>query len=312
LPLEVGFTLPQENVGSDANIGGEISLNYRDQIGSVNFSVGGNLTYSRRKFLESYKPRFANSWDHYRNSKEDRWDQVMWGYVVEDQFESIEQINNWPVDVDGRGNTTMLPGDLIYKDFNGDGIINQYDERPIGYLEYLWWRYYYQQPILMAGFNFNVSWKGFDFSAIFTGAGMYSLAQELNTKTPFAYGGSVPNFIIEDRWHREDLYDPNSEWIPGKFPVVRWQPYGHSNNGPHSTFWNNNVYSIRPRSIELGYTLPANWIRSIDQARIFINGYNLFSLDNLRSKNLDPEIMNHFGNEMPAVKIVNFGASITL
>ena len=48
-------------------------------------------------------------------------------------FKSMKEINDYPVNIDGQGNRTMLPGDLIYKDFNNDGIISNLDMRPLGY-----------------------------------------------------------------------------------------------------------------------------------------------------------------------------------
>ena len=60
---------------------------------------------------------------------------IYWGYQVIGQFQSEEEIRNYPVNLDGNNNRTLLPGDFIYKDVNGDGIINGMDERPIGYPE---------------------------------------------------------------------------------------------------------------------------------------------------------------------------------
>src|SRR5690606_1894247 len=114
----------------------------------------------RGKNLDSYKPRFNNSWDQYRNSGERRFKDIFWGYEATGQFESQEQINNYPVDMDGRGNSTVLPGDLMYRDFNGDGVIDGYDERPIGYTAN-------GQPNMTFGFTMGLSWKNIDFSADF-------------------------------------------------------------------------------------------------------------------------------------------------
>src|SRR5699024_10750440 len=133
LHSEVGFSLPQENLNSDAQMGGEFSVTYNGESGDFNYSITGNLSYSRDKFLNSYKHRFGNSRDCYRNSGEDRWNGIFWGQQVIGRFQSQEQINNHPVNIDGEGNTTLLPGDFIYKDVNGDGEINEYDQRPIGY-----------------------------------------------------------------------------------------------------------------------------------------------------------------------------------
>ena len=133
VPVEVGFDLSNENLNSDYHKGLEFGINWRDQVQDFRYSIGGNFTLARRMMGESYKPRFGSSWDEYRNSTENRWASTFWGYEVAGRFENYEQIQNYPVDNDGEGNSTMLPGDFIYKDQNGDGVINSLDERPIAY-----------------------------------------------------------------------------------------------------------------------------------------------------------------------------------
>ena len=84
VPLEIGYTLPPENINSDAQYGVEMSLNYTGTIANDwRFNVGGNISYTRSKNLESYKPLFFNSWDQYRNSSENRYSRIEWGYEVD-------------------------------------------------------------------------------------------------------------------------------------------------------------------------------------------------------------------------------------
>jgi TonB-linked SusC/RagA family outer membrane protein len=136
IPVELGYTLPQENVSSDAQFGGEFSVGYNGKIGrELLFNVTGNIGIARSKFLSSYNPLFFSSIDQYYNvnSNEGRLNNKTFGYIVDGQFQSMDQINNYPVNVDGKGNSTLLPGDLIYKDLNGDNVIDYQDTRPIGY-----------------------------------------------------------------------------------------------------------------------------------------------------------------------------------
>lgn len=115
LPSEVGYSLPNENLNKQAYVGTEAMATWTDHIGDFNYRVSGNITFSRYRNIESYKPRFSNSWDEYRNSSEDRWGGIYWGYQVIGQFQSEEEIKNYPVNLDGQGNTTLLPGDLSIK-----------------------------------------------------------------------------------------------------------------------------------------------------------------------------------------------------
>src|SRR5260221_1459907 len=133
VPAELGYTLPQENTNSYAQYGEELSLNYNGRIGQFTFNVGGNVSFTRSKFLHSYNPVFNNSLDQYRNSAENRYQNLDWGYTVIGQFKSMAEIQGYKVDIDGQGNRTLLPGDLIYKDYNGDGKIDGNDDRPIGF-----------------------------------------------------------------------------------------------------------------------------------------------------------------------------------
>ena len=98
-------------------------------------------------------------------SAEGRWGGIYWGYQVIGQFQSEEEIRNYPVNLDGNNNRTLLPGDFIYKDVNGDGIINGMDERPIGYPE--GWA-----PIMSFGGNIGLQWKGIDLNIDLSGGAM--------------------------------------------------------------------------------------------------------------------------------------------
>ncbi|MCH5597133.1 SusC/RagA family TonB-linked outer membrane protein [Niabella ginsengisoli] len=219
IPSEVGYGLPQENLNSDARFGGEIALRYTDKIGELEYNVGGNFSLSRSKFLQSYKPRFENSWDQYRTSGENRYSDIFWGYEVTGQFQSFEEINNYPVNIDNEGNRTLKPGSLIYKDQNGDGIINGYDERPIGYTTT-------GQPNIQYGFQIGLRYKGFDFNADFSGGALYSWNQNWEMRWPYQNTGALRQSIYDDRWHRADLFDPNSAWIPGKYPAISFTRAG--------------------------------------------------------------------------------------
>ena len=116
IPSELGYALPDENLNTDGQAGVEGSLAYNGKAGNVIYQIGGNLSYTRSKYLERYNPVFSNSLDQYRNSDIGRYSRINWGYEIDGQFQSQEQINNYRVNIDGQGNRTLLPGDLIYKD----------------------------------------------------------------------------------------------------------------------------------------------------------------------------------------------------
>lgn len=283
LPSEVGYSLPNENLNKQAYVGTEAMATWTDHIGDFNYRVSGNITFSRYRNIESYKPRFSNSWDEYRNSSEDRWGGIYWGYQVIGQFQSEEEIKNYPVNLDGQGNTTLLPGDLIYKDVNNDGVINGMDERPIGFPE--GWA-----PILSFGGNIGLEWKGIDLNIDFSGGAMQGWRQNYELTNAYHNGGNFPAYLLEDRWHRLDLYDPESEWVPGRYPAIRNGEFAYNNK--NSDFWLHNVHYLRISNLEIGYSLPTWMLKPIHAQKVRIYGSvsNLCSFDNVHQYGIDPEI----------------------
>ncbi|PWG81257.1 SusC/RagA family TonB-linked outer membrane protein [Pararcticibacter amylolyticus] len=304
LPVEVGYDLPNENLNKNGYYGAEGIVTYNNKIGEVNYVLSGNVTFSRYKSLETYKPRFSNSWDEYRNSAEERWGGVWWGYQVIGRFKSEEEIRNYPINNDGNNNRTQLPGDLIYKDVNNDGIINWMDERPIGYPT--GWA-----PMMSFGGRIGLDWKGIDLNIDLAGGAVQSWFQDYELRNAFHGGGNSPAYLLEDRWHRANPYDPNSEWIPGYYPAIR-----NGNTGPNSAnsdFWLTNVRYLRVRNLELGYNLPRAITSKIraEKVRFYVNGSNLFSFDNVSKFQIDPEIEARAAVVYPQQKVFMLGFNMT-
>ncbi|WP_262249304.1 SusC/RagA family TonB-linked outer membrane protein [Parapedobacter soli] len=306
LPSEVGYTLPNENLNSDATRGMDGMITWQDQVGNVQYSIGVNGTLARLRSLSTYKPRFGNSYDEYRRAAEDRWASVNWGYQVIGQFQSQEEIDSHPVNIDGQGNRSLLPGDLIFKDVNNDGIINDLDVEPIGYAEGA-------LPYFNYGINGSVAWKGISIAFDFVGAGMQTFFRDWELKYPFQNNGNLLRSFADDHWRRTDPYDPNSEWIPGTYPALRKDLNTHVNYR-RSDFWVTNVRYLRLRNLEVGYSFPRQLIErvGISGLRIFANGTNLFSFDNVKKFEIDPEISSTNGLVYPQQKLYTFGFNLSL
>jgi hypothetical protein len=245
--------------------------------------------------------------DQYFSSREERYTNTGWGYNCIGQFTSQQQINSYKVDIDGKGNSTLLPGDLIYQDVNGDGKIDGQDARPIGYA-------YGAQPQVNFGFSIAANYKGFDFHADFSGASGYSWYQNWEQRWPFQNNGNL-NVIFKDRWHHQNIYDLNSPWVAGKYPALRYNPgTSLSNYNAMSTFWMHNITSFRARTIELGYSLSPSILRRarIQKFRVYANVYNAFSIDNLSHYNLDPETIDDNGLQFPQNRVINIGVNLSL
>jgi TonB-linked SusC/RagA family outer membrane protein len=298
LPNTFGATLPQENLNSDDYRGFELTLGHNYQVGDFRYSVKGNmsLTRSKNRYIEQNDP--INSFLYWRNNRSDRWNNIEYGYVCVGQFQNQDDINRWAVQ-DGSGNTTLLPGDLKFEDFNGDGVINDLDVQPIGRSN---------TPEIYYGFDITANWKGFDFSVLIQGATHYARYMRDAAAYPLFNSGTSLKSLM-DRWHRADPFDPESEWIPGKYPST--YATGKTNNTRASTFYNLDSYYLRIKNIELGYTFPKQWIHKtgLNNLRLYVSGNNVLTFDNLPYG--DPEAASGTGFGYPSVKIWNVGINVT-
>lgn len=302
LPSEVGFSLPRENLNSEVIRGYDAAIRWADDIDDFHYSIGANVTYARRYNWDSYKPRFSNSWDEYRNSTERRYSNITWGLQADGQFRNWEEIAAYPIDNDRQGNKTIRPGDIKYKDLNGDGIINGMDERPVGYI-------LNGTPTLNWGLNFAFAYKGFDLAFDLTGGSYSSWFQDWEQRNPFHDGGNNAEYYMKDTWRLADIWDANSELIPGKYPMLLIGNSSHSNYW-YSDFWLKNINYLKLRNLELGYTVPKKILAKsmIADLRFYVAGTNLFTLTNVPG--IDPEIEESNGLAYPTTRVINVGLNI--
>lgn len=301
LPSEVGVGLPKENLESRVNMGYDISLDWNDNIGKdVQYNVGFNMTLARVYSWDKYNPRFANAWDEYRNSAVHRYANITWGYHYVGQFQSWDEIASYPINNDGKGNTTLRPGDLKYEDVNGDKIINDMDKRPIGF--YTGTDY---NPVINFGFRLGASWKGISVNAEFAGSAMSSYLPNFENKLPFHDGGNNPQYMMEDTWRLSNIWDANSALIPGKYPMMLVGNSGHSNYWD-SDFWIKKVRYLKLRNLEIGYQIPQQWTSKvhIKDIRVYVAAQNLFAISSIP---VDPEITKDSGLTIPPTRVINIG-----
>ena len=227
----------------------------------------------------------------------------------------MEQIKDYKINNDGQGNRTLLPGDLMFKDVNGDGVITNLDERPIGYSVGDGSTFGGPTPYMSFGMSGGISYKGFNLNTDWAGATMQSYYRIFELAIPFQAVHNAPEYIFNDRWHRADLFDPASAWIPGKYPAIRRTGSGsHVDYVNHSDFWITNINYFRLKNLELGYTLPKNITSKLHLSllRVYVTGTNMFSFDNMKAIQIDPEISQNNGLVYPALKLYTFGINLTL
>ena len=197
-------------------------------------------------------------------------------------------------------------GDIRYVDLNGDGKIDEDDKGYFGRSN---------RPELTFGLNFNVTWKGFDFNAQFTGGALFDVSltgtyynynddNTIWTQT-FKEGGNSPLFLVENAY---SYYNPE-----GTFPRLTLAKTGHGgDNGLSSTFWIRDGKYVRLKTAQLGYTFPKKWTAPIGvQAfRIFVEGQNLFTIDGL-PEGIDPESPGVNNGYYPQQRLMMGGITLT-
>ena len=300
LPATVGADLPQENLNSDISNGYEIVLGHTNKIGEVWYNISGNFSYARNKNQHIEESDQGNSYLNWKNRSTNRWDNIVWGYNCIGQFQSFDEIYSSPIE-DGDGNRKLLPGDLKYEDVNKDGVIDDYDKKPI---------LRNNTPEINYGINLSAGYKGFDFNILLQGATRFNIQLQEQFRSPLPWGrNGLAQYY--DRWHHADLFDETSAWVPGKYPSTRLSGTA-SWNTETSTFNVLDGSYLRIKNIEIGYTIPSNYLKKagIHKLRVYANGYNLYTWSKIDY--VDPEhSMDTYGYLYPITRNFNIGVNVS-
>ncbi|MEY8706306.1 TonB-dependent receptor [Bacteroides faecichinchillae] len=291
LPYIIGLnhigTSPYANVGSVLSEGFDGNIAYKQKLGEVGLTVRANMTYSKNKIKEYDE---ENSRYPYKMQYGFRVDQAR-GLIAEGLFKDYEEIRNRP-----KQGSDIMPGDIKYKDINGDGVIDSNDEVPIGATT---------RPNLVYGFGISVDWKGFDVNVHFQGAGKSSFFIDGFTVYPFRdkSWGNILTDVVGNYWSLGTNEDPNA-----KYPRLS---YGNnSNNYRPSTYWLRNGSYIRLKNVEVGYTIPKQFVNRLhlDRVRLYLMGTNLLTFSSF--KLWDPELGSSNGQQYPLSKTVTIGLTV--
>lgn len=304
LPTTFGENMPEENLNSDKNRGFEISLGHNHKFGDFKYNLSAN--FSSVRIYDDYVERevSSNMYRNWRDNPNGRYKSIRWGKKTIGQFQSYEEIINSPIQ-DKNGNKSLMPGDLKFEDWNGDGIIDDKDVQPIGHGS---------SPRMYYGINMGAEYKGFDMTLFFQGASGHDIYINNDILDPFIQQGLGNGFeIMTDRWHREDPTDPYSKWIAGEMPAIR--PSGFSDNRTENSWSLHKANYLRLKTLEIGYTLPDAVTKGvgIDKLRFYANFNNLltFSSRNGFMKGVDPESDQNQLRYYPQLKTYNFGVNLT-
>jgi len=291
------------NLNNDNTRGFEITLNHHNKFRTLDYFVGGNISWSRTQNGHLEHGQFTSGYQQWKWYNGHQWNNVRWGLNQVGQYQSYDEIANAPMHNNSNNNAVILPGDLKYEDWNGDGYIDDNDMRPIGRTSY---------PELVFGINMGAAWKGFDINLFWQGGALSNFQISAFDMDAFEEGKTFRNAwnYFSDRWYKADYTDPNAVWIPGYFPAIRDMNAQTINRQP-SNYWMWNGNYIRLKNIELGYTFPKGIIGSrIKQLRVYGNLYNFLTFSS--QKYFDPEQAETILSFASYPQIKSFNAGVNL
>ena len=292
LPYSTGLLeySPYANIGCVLSRGFDGNIAYNQKFGEVSLTFRANMTYSKNEIKE-YDEQFSHF--DYKYKKGYRVDQLR-GLISEGLFSNYDEIRNSPKQTFGE----VAPGDIKYKDVNGDGVIDGNDEVPIGATT---------KPNLIYGFGLSAQWKGFDFNLHFQGAGKSSFALYGSVAYPLSQGywGNILSDVDGNYWSLGTNENPNA-----KYPRLSFN--GNSNNFRSSTYWMRDGSYLRLKNLELGYTLPTRWMNRIylNKVRIYFMRTNLLTFSSF--KLWDPEMGSGTGEKYPLSRTYTLGLTVNL
>ena len=288
LLANIGVGVSPENIARVRNRGVEFELNFNNHIGEFNYHVKGVLTYFKNKIIFQDEPTPAFPWLQLTGQQINQ----PLGY----KFDGFYTADNLDLSPKPTGGYQVQPGDLRYKDLNGDGLIDDFDRTYIGKPNV---------PNTSFGLTLGGSYRGFSFNVLFQGTTGYSFSVQGSGIEPFQ---SQFQPIHQQRWTPETAG-------AAKFPRLTTNPTTINSPSTYmSDFWLIDATYLRLKTVELGYQLPNKVLPfKINNARIYLSGYNLFTWTNYSLYQQDPEVTsNTAGDAYQNQRVVNLGIQIGL
>ena len=303
LPAITDINLPKINLGKVNNHGYELSLGWNDRAGKVDYWLKANVSYAKNKiiYMDEVVPNEPYMAETGRSTG------LTYGYIFDRflQKDDFDADGNLKKDENGRqilpqmALGTPRPGDALFKDLNGDGVINGDDKTRFGYAE---------RPDYVFGFLGGLKWKNFEFSMQWTAAMNASRILDGEYRNAFGSTNSrmLLKFLADGRWTEEN---PNS-----RFPRLTFMNKSHYLQT--SDLWLMNGSYLRLKTAVIFYTLrQKDFLKKggIESVRFYCNGYNLLTLfSDLNDIDIDPEGVTDGGNNnYPNIRIYNFGVNIS-
>lgn len=289
VPEFVGLTsIPYGNVGVVDNAGVDISLqqNHVKLSENLYLDLQGNFTYARNKIVSNDQPDQSFPW----LNKKGQGTNARFGYVADGLFKDSAQILNSPAQSFGE----VRPGDIKFKDLNGDGKIDAYDKKAIGTGDV---------PFILYGFGATLNYKNFGVSAFFQGQAEANIMLSGSSIQPFKGDGGEANAYsnITDRWTPQN---PNQNAF---YPRLAFGGPKNANNDQVSTWWQKDASFIKLRTVKCSYSFPKTAFQKlgIRSSYIYLIGENLLTFS--KFKMWDVELNTTNGVKYPQVAAYSMG-----
>ncbi|MBC7652872.1 MAG: hypothetical protein H7098_00195, partial [Oligoflexus sp.] len=283
-----GESLPRVNFGENYNSGYEVEVTHQNQIGGFYYNVNAQISHNKNKINIADDPGQQPA---YLNAVGQSIGQIR-GYKVLGFYADAADIAANPANK--LTSNSSIPGDFKYQDINGDGVITNLDQVPIGFSNI---------PEYVGGLNLSLGYKGVSFSILFQGVE--------NVSSDLIFYSSGTNQYYDQMLGRWTPTNQNATW-----PAMR--PGNQSGGNPNETnndFLLQDASYIKLRNLELRYALPKSWLNriKIQGLSLYANGQNLKTWTKFYG--LDPENYTNqalFDNKRttyPSTRVINFGLS---
>jgi len=252
-PKSLGYasSVPWSNIGKVDNTGIELSVKWQKQITpDLLIDLRGNYTYARNKYVYVDEPDYPYVWQTETGKPLSR----MTGYIAEGLFQSEEEIAN-SADQSSFGSSIMV-GDIKYRDVNGDGKITTADQVMISP--------YGTMPRIQYGFGISVNWKKFDLSVYFTGSAMRNIM--LSGFEPFIADDSNDHNLM--KWIADGYWREGADNSNATYPRLGLLKSNIYNNRQPSSYWVRPADFLRFKTLEFGWSFP--------YGRVYVSGDNIF------------------------------------
>lgn len=299
---------PLANVGVLRNHGVEIALDYNNNVGELQYSIGGNISFIKNelKELNGGQPL----WGDRTVCNEGLAMRTFWGYEYEGVYQSNAEALKHQWQISNPNEIPVHAGDARYNDRDNNGIIDGNDRTDLGN----------PFPWLTYGFNISASYKGFDLQAFFQGVYGNKIYNALRERTEGAGDVCTLAKSAKDVWigysdevrkamTRRGLDYNTLENRNGSIP----NPLGAASNAENNDRLIEDGSYLRLKNVQLGYTLPTEITRKakIEKIRVYISATNLWTLTDYSG--FDPEVGGgvDYGN-YPQSRTITMGLNLNL